>query len=273
MNDLKIITLISIFLVSPLLINEANATITNVTQPLTDSIDVLDNNKSYNYKIDGIPIGSTIKNVTVFWNNVNCQIRSVVYDNNVVSSSVVSIASNPNGNVTFVYPDANVTASLDAGIGIQVDTNGCGLDVQSGQDIRFNDFTGFGNAFPDPMPFSPDLTNVTGGINTITFNDQSASSGRVLHFAPTATVPTGAKIHAITFFNIGLNSADTVLGIYSGTVVSSVLVQNLGQQSTVFDGGSGNQPITWQVNPPVAVSNLRFGFHSLCTQIIGCTLT
>jgi len=181
--DLKIILLISVVLVSGLFVNEAFATISNVTQPLTDSIDVLDNNKSYNYKIDGIPIGSTIQNVTVFWNNVNCQIRSVVYDNNNVSSSVVSIASVPNGNVTFVYPDANVTASLDAGIGIQVDTNGCGLDVQSGLDIRFNDFTGFGNAFPDPMPFSPDLQNVTGGVFTLFLNDQSASSGEVLHFA------------------------------------------------------------------------------------------
>lgn len=125
----------------------------------------------------------------------------------------------------------------------------------------------FDQIFPTPV-----ILDATENTFTLFVNDQSASNGWVLHFGSSA-LPAGAELRSVTLFNRGFNSADSVLGIYSGTQASSILIQDLGQQSPVFDGGSGNQPVTWQVNPPVVVPNLRIGLHSVCTQNQGCTLT
>ena len=130
----------------------------------------------------------------------------------------------------------------------------------------YNNYTTF-----DQILGSPTILIAMENTFSLFLNDQSASQNHVQHFG-SGTLPAGAELRSVTFFVRGFNAGDTVLGVYSGTQASSVLIQNLGIQSFVNDGGSGNQSVTWTLNPPVAIPNLRLGYATMCTENVGCTL-
>ena len=114
-----------------------------------------------------------------------------------------------------------------------------------------------------------DLVNVTAINFTDNINDQSGANGEALHQVISASVPTGANIHAITLYSRGSQNGTHSLGLYSGFD----LVKDLGivNSTDVFNPTIGN-PVTWEVVPPVVKpSTFRIGWISDCLDL-GCTL-